>query len=91
MAQQDEDISQGRGNRGFSIDAKPVSQSAALPQKSAIRPNAPAQGFIPQTLAKGFHPMPVRVSNGEYEFTPEQVANIGGIAMGSQAAGPMAQ
>lgn len=52
------------------------------------RYNAFADGGQVQDIqAKGFRPMPVRVSNGEYEFTPEQVANIGGIAM----AGPMAQ
>lgn len=42
-------------------------------------------GPVQDAQAKGF--MPVRVSNGEYEFTPEQVANIGASMLASQNQG----
>lgn len=38
----------------------------------------PVQGIEP----KGF--VPVKVSNGEFEFTPEQVANIGAAMLASK-------
>lgn len=44
-------------------------------------------GQIQDAAPKGFSPVPVRVSNGEYEFTPEQVANIGASVLASQNQG----
>ena len=40
-------------------------------------------GLVQDVQAKGF--VPVQVSNGEVEFTPEQVANIGAAMLSSQA------
>lgn len=39
-------------------------------------------GPVQDVQAKGF--VPVKVSNGEFEFTPEQVANIGAAMLASQ-------
>ncbi len=47
-------------------------------------------GPVQDMQAKGF--VPVRVSNGEFEFTPEQVANIGAAVLangGGKAQPPM--
>jgi len=41
-------------------------------------------GQIQDVSPKGFAPVPVRVSNGEYEFTPEQVAAIGAALLASK-------
>lgn len=39
-------------------------------------------GVVKNIQAKGF--VPVKVSNGEFEFTPEQVANIGAAMLASK-------
>ena len=56
---------------------------ARAPQDFRKAPRTLADGGPVQDVqAKGF--VPVKVSNGEFEFTPEQVANIGAAMLASK-------
>lgn len=71
------------GSSGYS---SPAITSSYNPVFSQPKPNPLRYangGAVQDVQEKGF--VPVQVSNGEYEFTPEQVANIGAAMLSSQA------
>lgn len=71
------------GSSGYS---SPAISSSYNPVFSPPKPNPLRYangGAVQDVQEKGF--VPVQVSNGEYEFTPEQVANIGAAMLSSQA------
>lgn len=77
------------GSRSIGF-AQPQQSQPAIRSRTSIRGRYADGGPVQDAQAKGF--VPVRVSNGEFEFTPEQVTNIGAAVLansGGKAQPPM--